>query len=159
IIKSFQSHVKRSRPRIRARRRGAAPPGVAAGRLLAPGGLDSRPRPGYVMHVRDSEEYLLMLSCFTNGGRVAIEPHPTPRRILSPRERRERNREEMVAAILETARDVMRAEGVAALTLSEVARRLGVTSAALYRYFPGKAALYDALFRLGIRTVHAAFEQ
>jgi len=25
--------------------------------------------------------------------------------------------------------------------------------------FPGKAALYDALFRLGIRTFHAGLEQ
>ncbi|HEY6542020.1 MAG TPA: hypothetical protein VIZ18_13840 [Ktedonobacteraceae bacterium] len=35
--------------------------------------------------------------------------------ILSPQERRQRNREEMKNAILEAARQVMREEGVAAL--------------------------------------------
>lgn len=57
----------------------------------------------------------------------------------------------MVDGILETARAQMREEGVAALNLNEVARRVGVTTPALYRYFPGKMALYDALFRLGTR--------
>ena len=71
--------------------------------------------------------------------------------ILSPQERRERNREEMRNAILEAARQVMREEGVAALNLQEVARRVGVRAPSLYEYFPGKMAIYDALFRLGVR--------
>ena len=71
--------------------------------------------------------------------------------ILSPQERRQRNREEMKQAILEAARQVMREEGVAALNLQEVARRVGVRAPSLYEYFPGKMALYDALFRLGVR--------
>lgn len=71
--------------------------------------------------------------------------------ILSPRERRQRNREEMKNAILEAARQVMREEGVAALNLQEVARRVGVRAPSLYEYFPGKMALYDALFRVGVR--------
>ena len=71
--------------------------------------------------------------------------------ILSPQERRERNREEMKNAILEAARQVMREEGVAALNLQEVARRVGVRAPSLYEYFPGKMALYDALFRMGVR--------
>jgi len=71
--------------------------------------------------------------------------------ILSPKERRERNREEMRNAILEAARQVMREEGVAALNLQEVARRVGVRAPSLYEYFPGKMALYDALFRMGVR--------
>jgi AcrR family transcriptional regulator len=73
------------------------------------------------------------------------------RSILSPKERRERNREEMKNAILEAARQVMREEGVAALNLQEVARRVGVRAPSLYEYFSGKMALYDALFRLGVR--------
>jgi AcrR family transcriptional regulator len=81
-----------------------------------------------------------------------------PRRILSPKERRQRNREEMSTVILETARDIMREEGVAALNLSEVARRIGVTTAALYRYFPNKFALYDALFCLGVRRFRETME-
>src|SRR5690348_7081446 len=71
--------------------------------------------------------------------------------ILSPKERRERNREEMRHAILEAARQVMHEEGVAALNLQEVARRVGVRAPSLYEYFPGKMALYDALFRMGVR--------
>ena len=77
------------------------------------------------------------------------------RSILSPQERRlrnrERNREEMKAAILDAARTVMREEGVAALNLQEVARRVGVRAPSLYEYFPGKMAIYDALFCLGAR--------
>ena len=75
--------------------------------------------------------------------------------ILSPKERRQRNRdrnrEEMKAAILDAARAVMREEGVAALNLQEVARRVGVRAPSLYEYFPGKMAVYDALFRIGVR--------
>lgn len=64
---------------------------------------------------------------------------------------RERNREEMKAAILDAARSVMREEGVAALNLQEVARRVGVRAPSLYEYFAGKGGIYDALFRLGVR--------
>src|SRR5712692_6825988 len=71
--------------------------------------------------------------------------------ILSPQERRQRNREEMKNAILDAARQVMREEGVAALNLQEVARRVGVRAPSLYEYFPGKMAIYDALFRMGVR--------
>lgn len=70
---------------------------------------------------------------------------------LSVRERRQRNREEMCNAILAVARDIMREHGVAALNLNEIARRIGITPPALYTYFPGKMALYDALYRLGFR--------
>ena len=70
--------------------------------------------------------------------------------ILSPQERRQRNREEMKNAILDAARLVMREEGVAALNLQEVARRVGVRAPSLYEYFPGKMAIYDELFRMGV---------
>ncbi|HEV2108782.1 MAG TPA: TetR/AcrR family transcriptional regulator [Thermomicrobiales bacterium] len=71
--------------------------------------------------------------------------------IASPLERRRRNRQEMTDAILTAARAVMREEGVAALNLQKVARRVGVRAPSLYEYFPSKAALYDALFALGVR--------
>lgn len=70
-------------------------------------------------------------------------------RPLSPGERRQRNRQEMLDLILLHARQIMREEGVAALSLRELARRLRFTVQALYKYYPSKAALYDALFRLG----------
>jgi AcrR family transcriptional regulator len=69
---------------------------------------------------------------------------------LTPAERRRRNRDEMIAAILDTSREVMREHGVAALNLQEVARRLGIRAPSLYEYFDSKAALYDALFRVGV---------
>ncbi|GAB4327579.1 MAG: hypothetical protein Kow0010_11120 [Dehalococcoidia bacterium] len=65
--------------------------------------------------------------------------------------RRARNRQEMVDAILHAGRQVMREDGVAALNLAEVARRVGVSAPSLYEYFESKDALYDALFRLGVR--------
>jgi AcrR family transcriptional regulator len=77
---------------------------------------------------------------------------PSP---LSPVERRQRNRQEMLDAILLHARQIMREEGVAALNLRELARRLRFTVQALYKYYPSKAALYDALFREGIRIASA----
>jgi AcrR family transcriptional regulator len=75
---------------------------------------------------------------------------------LSLRERRQRNREEMRTGILAVAREIMREQGVAALNLNEIARRIGITPPALYTYFPGKMALYDALYRAGIQLFREA---
>ena len=71
--------------------------------------------------------------------------------VLSPAERRQRNRQEMIQAILEAARAIMREDGVAALNLHEVARRVQLRTPSLYTYFAGKMALYDALYQLGLR--------
>jgi AcrR family transcriptional regulator len=90
--------------------------------------------------------------------RVATES-AVGRRGLSVRERRERNREEMRTGILEVAREIMRDQGIAALNLNEIARRVGITTPALYTYFPGKMALYDALYRMGIRLFREAEEE
>lgn len=73
--------------------------------------------------------------------------------------RRQRYRQEMIDDILRTARAVMREDGVGALNLNEVARRLGVSSQALAKYFPNKHAVYDALFRLGTRMMRERIEQ
>jgi AcrR family transcriptional regulator len=83
----------------------------------------------------------------------------TPKRVLSPQERRQRNREEMIAAILDAARAVMREDGVAALNLQEIARRVGMRAPSLYTYFPSKIAIYEALFVLGIRMFRERVEQ
>src|SRR5215212_4732313 len=83
----------------------------------------------------------------------ATEPPSFP----SPAQRRQRNREEMRAAILEAARAVMREQGVAALSLREVARRVHMQAPSLYAYFPSKMALYDALFLLAVRR-HAQYQ-
>ena len=64
-------------------------------------------------------------------------------------DRRARRRQETIEEILDIALEVMTEEGVNGLTLSEVARRLGVQPPSLYRYFDSLMALYDALFRRG----------
>jgi len=43
----------------------------------------------------------------------------------------------------------MREEGVAALSMQELARRMDMRAPSLYNYFSGKAEIYDVLFRLG----------
>jgi AcrR family transcriptional regulator len=78
---------------------------------------------------------------------------------LSARERRQRNFQEMRDAILEIACEIMREQGIAALNLNEIARRAGITAPALYTYFPSKMALYDALYRMGIRMFRLAEEE
>ena len=80
------------------------------------------------------------------------DPKPSaPQRLLAPNERRARNRAEVIQGILDTARAVMRDDGVAALNMHEVARRLGMRAQSLYSYFPSKTALYEALFVMGMQ--------
>lgn len=74
--------------------------------------------------------------------------------VLSPSARRQRNRAAMMQTILDTARVIMRADGVAALSMQALARRLGMRAPSLYHYFAGKLDLYDALFRYGF-TLYA----
>ena len=64
---------------------------------------------------------------------------------------RESRREAAVATILEAAWELARRDGVAGLSLSEVARRVGMKPPSLYSYFDSKAALYDAMFAQGYR--------
>lgn len=73
--------------------------------------------------------------------------------VLTPSERRQRNRQAMVAAILDAAIEHMREVGVAGLSLHEVGRRMGMRAQSLYKYFPSKSALYDALYRRGAQQL------
>lgn len=61
-------------------------------------------------------------------------------------DRRARRRQETIEEILDLATDVMTEHGVNGLTLAEVARRLGVQTPSLYKYYPSIGAVYDALF-------------
>ncbi|MBK8023333.1 MAG: TetR/AcrR family transcriptional regulator [Chloroflexi bacterium] len=79
----------------------------------------------------------------------------TDQKILSPKQRRQRNRDEMIDAIVLTARQIMREQGVAALNLNEIARALGMQTPSLYEYFANKMALYDTLFLVGTREFRA----
>lgn len=80
-------------------------------------------------------------------------------RVTSIKERRQRLRQDTIDAILAVSREVMQEEGVAALNLNEVARRLGVSGQALAKYFPNKAAVYDALFLMGHQIFREAEEE
>lgn len=72
-----------------------------------------------------------------------------PAKVVTPRERhRLQTREE----ILDAAIAVMTEQGVAALNLTEVARRVGLRQPSLYQYFASRTAVYDALFERGMHT-------
>src|SRR5688572_25739103 len=62
-----------------------------------------------------------------------------------PTPRRERQREATRAEIKAEARRQMAAEGPAGLSLRAIARALGLTAPALYRYFESRDALVTAL--------------
>ena len=70
----------------------------------------------------------------------------------APPDRRARRRQETIAEILAIAEAVMTEEGVNGLSLSEVARRLGVKPPSIYKYFDSIMGIYDALFERGQRT-------
>ncbi len=63
--------------------------------------------------------------------------------------RREQVRQETIEKILSIAREEMQANGVAALSLGVIAKRLGMRTPSLYTYFDNKNAIYDELFRRG----------
>jgi len=72
-------------------------------------------------------------------------------------DRRTRRRQETIEEILDVAIELMETEGVAALSLSAVARRLGLQPPSLYQYFPSKMAIYDALFQRGNEQLRDAY--
>ena len=73
-----------------------------------------------------------------------------------------RRRAAVVAEALDHGEALMATEGVGALSVSEVARRMGIRGPSLYKYFPSRHAFYDALFARGLAsqqaTVRSAIE-
>jgi AcrR family transcriptional regulator len=70
-----------------------------------------------------------------------------------PVDRRARRRQETIEEVLDIAVEIMVEQGVAGLSVGEVARRMGIRPPSLYGYFPSKHALYDALFARGAQLV------
>jgi AcrR family transcriptional regulator len=68
-------------------------------------------------------------------------------------DRRQRRRMETIEEVLDIAVEIMAEQGVAGLSIGEIARRMGIRPPSLYGYFSSKNALYDALFERGARTV------
>jgi len=79
-------------------------------------------------------------------GRVALEPQ------RSTGKRR-------VAELLRAGADVFAERGFEAATMAEIAARAGAQIGSLYRFFPNKDALADALIRRYRELVDAAFEK
>lgn len=66
-------------------------------------------------------------------------------------DRRTLRRQETIEEILDISEALMTEEGVNGLSLSEVARRLGVKPPSIYKYFDSLMGMYDALFARGQR--------
>lgn len=79
-------------------------------------------------------------------GRAALEPQ------RSTGKRR-------VAELLRAAADVIAERGFEAATMAEIAARAGAQIGSLYRFFPSKDALADALIRRYRELVDAAFQK
>jgi AcrR family transcriptional regulator len=70
-----------------------------------------------------------------------------------PLDRRHRRRIQTIEEVLDHAVQIMAEDGVAGLSLGEIARRMEIRPPSLYVYFPSKHALYDALFARGWRLL------
>src|SRR5271169_6410428 len=84
--------------------------------------------------------------------RVTVAEHGTPTTDAAPArplDRRARRRRETIDEILRLAADVMAQDGVNALSMAEIARRLGVQPPSIYKYFDSLLHIYDALFERG----------
>ena len=67
--------------------------------------------------------------------------------------RRLLRRQQTIEDALDTAVAIMEELGVGGLSMSEIARRVGMRQPSLYEYFDSKLALYDAMFADGNRRL------
>ncbi len=68
--------------------------------------------------------------------------------------RRQRQRARTIDEALDHALEIMTEHGVGALTVSEMARRMGIRGPSLYKYFPSLHAVYDLAFARGLASHH-----
>src|SRR5260370_20828163 len=78
-------------------------------------------------------------------------------------DRRLARRRQTIEEALDTAVAIMQEAGGGGLSMSEIARRVGMRQPSLYKYFDSLHAVYDALFARGLErrgaAVQAAIEQ
>jgi AcrR family transcriptional regulator len=74
------------------------------------------------------------------------------------RDRRAERREATRAEILDAAWELAREQGLAGLSLREVAAKVGMRPPSLYWYFDAKHAIYDAMFAAGNRQLLARID-
>ena len=72
--------------------------------------------------------------------------------------RRLLRRQQTIEEALDAAVAIMEEAGVGGLSMSEIARRLGMRQPSLYKYFPSLHAVYDALFARGLAGTGAAIQ-
>jgi AcrR family transcriptional regulator len=72
--------------------------------------------------------------------------------------RRERLRKEMIDEIIGAARLLLEKDGACAISVRAIARQVGVTGPAIYRYFPSLDALMSAVRESVISELCAAVE-
>ena len=74
------------------------------------------------------------------------------------RDRRVERREATKIEILDAAWELVRAEGLAALKLRDLATKVGMQPPSLYSYFDSKHAIYDAMFLQGNLELLSRYE-
>jgi AcrR family transcriptional regulator len=84
-----------------------------------------------------------------------LEKDRSQARVAAGVDRRARRREVTKAEILDAAWALVREEGLAALTLRDLAGRVGMRAPSLYQYFDSKHAIYDAMFGQAMREALA----
>jgi AcrR family transcriptional regulator len=77
---------------------------------------------------------------------------------LPNRDRRAERREATRREILDAAWEIARRDGLSAVTLREVATRIGMRSPSLYSHFDSKNAIYDAMFAEAWRELCDVFD-
>jgi AcrR family transcriptional regulator len=84
---------------------------------------------------------------------IGTDPRTTPQTKVQQR------REERTAEIVAAAWSLAAEEGVAAISLHGLARKVGMRQPSLYSYFESKHALYDAMFADGNRRLLARLDR
>jgi AcrR family transcriptional regulator len=69
------------------------------------------------------------------------------------RDRRAERHEATKAEILDAAWEIARTQGMEAVSLRDIATRVGMRPPSLYTYFAGKFAIYDAMFAQGAQQL------
>jgi AcrR family transcriptional regulator len=77
--------------------------------------------------------------------------------VPGPPDRRAVRRDAQRARILEQAWQLARRDGLAAISMRDLADRVGLRQPSLYTYFASKLAMYDAMFAEANRALLAAF--
>ena len=89
---------------------------------------------------------------------IATTPAPSPGPASVPTRRRDRLRQTTVAEIKSRAWQQIAEAGAPSLSLRAIAREMGMTSSALYRYFPSRDDLLTALITDGFASLADALE-